>query len=353
MGITIRHRDLSNGKQKIYLDIVQDKKRKTETTKWWRYKKPKTQEERDHNKKADQLASMLKAEKDKELVFGEYDFLKVKNTRTDFIELFREEADARFRTRGAKSNTYCSFKHFCNFTNNRCSIKDINKAFVESFRDYLLSVVSQNCSAIYFKRFKRQLERAVDKGMLTYNPAKEVKNIQIIQPHREMLTIEEVKILVEHPCGNELIKRMFLFSCFTGLRIGDLKAIKWKHVHGDMLVFHPQKTKYKQHSLYLIENAKRWMGVAGKPEEHIFPWPYQSNLYDTLREWVYSAGITRRITWHAARHTLASMLLNTDGNIVAVQKILCHSRIDTTMIYAKIYEKNVISAMKGLDTVIK
>ncbi|GHA67844.1 tyrosine-type recombinase/integrase [Pontibacter akesuensis] len=351
MGITVRHRKLSNGKQKIYLDIVQAKKRKTETTKWQRYEKPRTQDEKEHNRKVDQLAEMLRADREKELFYGEYDFKKASSAKADFIELFREEADERFRKRGAKSNTYCSFKHFCKFTNNKCSVKDIDAAFVKSFRDYLLTVVGQNCASTYFKRFKRQLERAVKKGMLSYNPAEEVKNIQEVLPYRERLTIEEVKMLAEHPCKCNLIKSMFMFSCFTGLRVGDLKAIKWKHIQGDTLVFRPQKTKYKLHTLQLIGNAKRWLGEEGKPEDNIFPWPYESNRYEALREWIYSAAITRRITWHTARHTFASMLLNTGGNIVAIQKLLCHSRMETTMRYAKVYDITVMETVGALDSI--
>lgn len=351
MGVTIRFRSLKEGKEKVVLDIVKDKSRSSETTEWWRYQKPKTQEEKLHNKKIDALASSLKAKREIDLITGDYDFLKAKVGKVDFMDLFKEEADARFRKRGAKSNTYCCYLHFTRFTGGKCSIKDIDIEFIETFQAYLKTKVSQNCASIYYKRFKRQIERAVKKGMLTYNPAEEVANIQEIEPHRERLTAEEVKILIEAQCKNDVIKNMFLFSCFTGLRVSDLMAIKWKNIEGDQLVFHPVKTKVKEHIIYLNDNAKRWMGEQGKPNDFIFHWPWKGNRYDLLREWVWTSGISRKVTWHTARHTFATLLLSMNGNIVAVKEALGHSRLDTTMIYAKMSNMNLINAVKSLDLI--
>jgi len=47
---------------------------------------------------------------------------------------------------------------------------------------------------------------------------------------REYLTVEEIKRLIDAPCRREDMKAAFLFSCFCGLRIMDIKLLKWKHI---------------------------------------------------------------------------------------------------------------------------
>jgi len=68
-----------------------------------------------------------------------------------------------------------------------------------------------------------------------------------------------------------------------------------------------------------------------------------------LAQWMMKAGITKKITFHSARHTYATLLLTKNVDITVVSKLLGHSDIKTTQIYAKVIDKRKIDAAKIFD----
>jgi len=70
---------------------------------------------------------------------------------------------------------------------------------------------------------------------------------------------------------------------------------------------------------------------------------------ETLKSWILAAGITKRVTFHVGRHTNATLLLSLGVPIETVSKILGHSDIQTTQIYAKVIDKNKREAVSKLD----
>ena len=172
------------------------------------------------------------------------------------------------------------------------------------------------------------------------------------QAEREFLTIEEVKKVMNTPCRYELVKKAFLFSCFTGLRYSDMKALNWSEIHKAA----DGKTEYIDHiqvktkdrvTIPLSEETKKWMPERVKGIDNIF---HNLKITSTtvevaLKEWMQAAGITKHITYHCSRHTAATMLLTLGASIYVVSKILGHKSVKMTEIYAKIVDK------KKLETV--
>ena len=72
----------------------------------------------------------------------------------------------------------------------------------------------------------------------------------------------------------------------------------------------------------------------------IFPVKWNGHLTDDIMRWTKKAGITRRITFHTARHTAATMNLTLGADITTVSKLLGHARIVTTMIYAEVLNES-------------
>lgn len=77
---------------------------------------------------------------------------------------------------------------------------------------------------------------------------------------------------------------------------------------------------------------------------------YGSAINTELLRWCMKAGITKHITFHCARHTAATLLLEAGADLYTVMKILGHKDIRTTQIYAKIVDKKLKEVSNLLPT---
>jgi integrase len=240
--------------------------------------------------------------------------------------------------------------------------QDFTLKMLGKFRSYLLDRVAdggvkfcQNTAAAYLKKLKTVAFIASDAGLIRREVVNKIPQIDLEDFERQWLTTDEVKVLLqdlkENPTDT-LFKRAFLFACAVSLRFGDLATVTWGHVQDGRLVFKPGKNQGKK-TLYLKLNETA-LGLMGEPkadDQVIFPVKYSSALNDKLNLWILGAGIKKkgRITWHSGRHTCATMLMKKNKNVVAVQKILGHSRTETTLIYAKVVIPELDDALDALD----
>lgn len=197
----------------------------------------------------------------------------------------------------------------------------------------------------YFKFVTAVLNKASSKGLIAVNPvaALEIRERpQGQSPERTFLSLDEVSRLIDTPCpAYPILKNMFLFACFTGLRSSDVKALTWKKVDDNMIGTTMQKT---QKAIYIpiSNNARRWLperGSAG-PEDKVFTGcPTINTVCRTIDKWAKDAGIDKHVTFHIARHTFATLSLEYGADLYTVSKLLGHQRVTTTQIYAKIVDK--------------
>ena len=197
----------------------------------------------------------------------------------------------------------------------------------------------------YFKFVTAVLNKASSKGLIAVNPvaALEIRERpQGQSPERTFLSLDEVSRLIDTPCpAYPILKNMFLFACFTGLRCSDVKALTWKKVDDNMIGTTMQKT---QKAIYIpiSNNARRWLperGFAG-PEDKVFTgYPTINTVCRTIDKWAKDAGIDKHVTFHIARHTFATLSLEYGADLYTVSKLLGHQRVTTTQIYAKIVDK--------------
>lgn len=205
------------------------------------------------------------------------------------------------------------------------------------------------------------LNTAVREGLMDFNPLKRLSSKEkfpVKEKEREFLTIEEVHKLIDTPCCNDNVKLAFLLSCFTGLRLSDIRKLKWSDVQktpdgsAQYIGIRMQKTQNLV-NVPLSQEALRCMPPR-EPNEPIYTLPAgTSNICLILDKWVKTAGINKHITYHCSRHSFATMLLTLNADIYTVSKLLGHGNVNTTQIYAKIVDKKKVDTVNLIDTMFK
>ena len=325
--------------------------------------KPKTPLDRQSNKDTLQLAKSIKAKRELEIKNGLYGFENEFKQSTNFVDYFIEQTEKRKESAGNYGIWDSTLKHIIRFAGTKISFKEIDQDFCENFRDYLKDTVkkssgqplSSSSVASYFSKFRACLKEAVRKKIILSNPAIDVNNPRIIENIREYLTLEELKEIVKAECRYDVLKRAFIFSCLTGLRWSDINNLKWselqKTTDGYRITFHQQKTKGLQY-LDLSEQARGYLGEAGNPEDRVFTGlKYSSYVNVELTKWMMRAGVTKNITFHCARHTFAVLQLSLGTEIFTLSKLLGHSELKTTQIYAKIIDEKKREAVNKIPDI--
>jgi site-specific recombinase XerD len=307
---------------------------------------------------ADGVRSIRQKEYDNADLYTEKEAeLAVQNQRQqiDFIEYFSKVSKDRHRN--SSQSIIVNWNRVGEllklFTNNQpLPFSQINLSKAEEIRRFMLTApcggnkkgtVSHNTAATYYSIFKAGLKQAFVDGYLIVDISAKIKGIQDQESRREHLSVEELNILAETPCDRPILKRAALFSALTGVRHCDIQKLKWKEIQvvGEQvrLNFTQQKTKGVEY-MPISEQAYQLCGEPGKPEQLVFEdLPDPSWISGPLKRWIKSAGITRNITFHCFRHTYATLQLAGGTDIYTVSKMLGHTNVKTTQIYAKVVDE--------------
>ena len=155
----------------------------------------------------------------------------------------------------------------------------------------------------------------------------------------------------------EDVKRAYLFSCYCGLRLSDVYALRWKDIALDGEQYRVTTVMKKTAApiyLPLSRQAVRWLperGEAGDDETVFAGLPAEPNINKVLAKWVSKAGIPKKICYHTSRHTFATMMLTLGADLYTVSKLLGHANVKTTQIYAKIIDSKKTEAVNLMDKV--
>jgi len=248
------------------------------------------------------------------------------------------------------------------FAGNILLFSQINVGRAEEFKRFLLCAprggnksgpLSQNTASTYFSIFKAALKQAFIDGYLTVDLSAKIKGIKDQESRREYLSVEELNTLVATPCERDVLKRAALFSALTGLRHCDIQKLRWKEISIDgnqaRLHFTQQKTKGVEYTP-ISEQALQLCGEPEKPEKFVFEdLPDPSWISHPLKQWIDAAGIKKKITFHCFRHTYATLQLSSGTDIYTVSKMLGHTNVKTTQIYAKVVDEKKDKAAQAIQ----
>jgi len=370
--VRIRFKQLSNGNQSIYLeyytgDVIRKEnyvggKRKYEFLKLYLIPE-RTREDKAKNEATLALAKAIQSRRIVEVQNDAHGFQNTNKSRVNLLD-YLENIGKQSAEQGSRNyartvlNTVRALKLF---RGDYIAFRDVDKEFLSEFTDYLRQMpkaskygvlktggrLSNNSVVSYYGTLRTAINRAYKEGIITVNPTKEfdfASKVRQEPSRREYLTIDELKTLINTECRHEIVKRAFLFSCLCGLRVSDIRKLRWCDLQRSggrvRLENTMQKTKEPLY-LPISDEALKWLPERGEANDSdfIFPLTHEGTVNDTLQHWAKVAGITKHISFHVARHTHATMMLTLGADLYTVSKLLGHKNIATTQIYAKIVDK--------------
>ena len=366
--VRIREKVLDGGTISLYLDMYHKGNRKKEGLKLYIIPET-TPAAKLQNKNTRKLAEQIKAQRilDSQKD-GLVDWEKLKRSRTTLLSWLEDfvTCDEKLSPSGVrpKRNAKDRVKEYlASIGKPDLLLSEVDKEFCRGFVSFLRTckiykgkkTMSDTTARLLMYRIIEAMNKAVVEGLIPSNPFKALDSKEkpkIRTARREFLTVEELKILIKTPCRYDIVKKAFLFSCFTGLRYSDMKSLRWSEIHTTAdgkarYIEHRQVKTKKTVTIPLSDEALRWMPEQMEGIDQVFHELKISpgTVEDVLKEWMKDCKIDKHITYHCSRHTAATTLLTLGANLYVVSKLLGHSSIQMTEVYAKIVDQKKVETM--------
>lgn len=371
--VRLREKKLVDGNRSLYLDIYHRGTRKYEYLKLYLIPED-TIDAKERNKETMKVAERIKAERILALQSrGMEGWDSIKKSSMTMVQWLENDYENPPKVLSESSKKWRKQirKMFALYLESihrpGLSLEELDKSICRGFIAYLRTAtnrttneprpISQTTGQKYMMELNCSLNYAVREGLIASNPFKQIESNERLtrnEKEREFLTIDEIKKLMETPCYREDVRIAFFFSCFTGLRVGDIRKFAPMHIYKsadgktEYINMEMNKTKHDV-VIPLSDEAKRWLPKPNGYKEPFFNLPVPATISLTLTNWVKAAGINKHITFHCARHTFATMMLTLGADIYTTSKLLGHNHVATTEIYAKVIDKKKFESMNNLD----
>jgi integrase len=251
-------------------------------------------------------------------------------------------------------------------------LRDLNYSFVVQFdnflRGYKLSRnkkrIGNNTIIKHIQRLRKMVTMAFHMEWIDRDPFVKYKP-SFIKKEREFLSKEELESIENYSTDIErldLVKDLFIFSSYTGIAYVDIMKLKKDNIilgiDGNKWIITkrqktntPVKVPILDQAQYLIDKYKN--NVRAAVTNTLFPSLSNQKLNSYLKEIADACKIKKNLTFHMARHTFATTVTLTNGvPIETVSKILGHTKIATTQIYARVIERKVSDDMRALKLIL-
>lgn len=369
--VKLRSKSIKNGNRSLYLDIYYKGKRKYEFLRLYLIPE-QTKADRLRNLRTLQLAHTIRlgrlAEIQKTLYLEQQSFYKQRSNLLDYIDRFTQNRKKAYQNLSSGLK-----QHLMQYKGTHIPFSQVNKPFLVGFHHYLNRTqargnlsrhqgrpLSQGTKWNYFNILSRLLNKACREGYLSTNPMHELSSNERprrAEPRKTYLTIHEVRKLAGTPLQKHPeVKKAFLFACLCGLRFSDVKRLKWSNFqtdsHGDIVAEIVQQKTGSLLYLPISDEARKQLPRTGNPDDLVFRHlPDASYTSKLLKQWTRSAGIRKRITFHVARHTFATLSLTYGAELYTISKLLGHSSIRVTQIYAEIISEKKREAVDAIPPI--
>lgn len=364
--VRLREKELANGVRSLYLDIYVNGKRSYEFLKL--YLIPETNPQaKVQNENTMRAANTIKLNRILEITNNKAGLkntsIRAKMLLKDWMETFRQAQEQK----GVKDQKLIhNTIHALTAYNINVAMRDVNRDYIIGLTNFLRNDYRsprgkklKDYSVInYLGCLRNALNMAVREDVIADNPIMKLSTqdkVKAPESQREYLTVEEVQQLEATDSPYPHIKQAFLFACYTGLRCSDVRSITWGKIvkDGEKYRLHTVMFKTKRpFYIPLSKKAMQWMPERGDKtdDDLIFEnIPVQVNTKLYLQPWLDKAGITKPITFHCSRHTFGTMMLTLGADIYTTSKLMGHTKVEVTQIYAKIINKKKDDAVSLID----
>lgn len=238
-------------------------------------------------------------------------------------------------------------------------LKDINSDFISGFEVYLRSSCNcnTNTTAKFMQFFKRIVIIARNNGWIIGDPFANYK-IRLKKVDRGYLTESELQVIIKKKLVSdrlEQVRDIFIFSCFCGLAYIDVKNLRKNNIRtsfdGSLWIMGKREKTGVSFNIPLLDIPKMILDKykGNTKDGQLLPVISNQKLNSYLKEIGDVCGIDKNLTFHLARHSFATLSLSKGVSIESVSKMLGHTNIQTTQIYARITNSKISDDMKELS----
>ena len=279
--------------------------------------------------------------------------------KSSFIPFFKHEVMTSNLKESTKRNHLSTLALLKDFKKN-VTFSDLTFEFVSSFEYFLQSKgYHTNTIAKHMKHLKRHINVAINKEYMDIQKyAFRKYKIKTVENGHTHLAPEELEKMETLQLTGRYIKYQktldaFLFCCYAGMRYSDFVNMKPENIvemHQETwLIYKSIKTGTEVRlPLYLLFNGKG-IQILNKYQANLqdfFHLRDNSNVNKELIIITRLAGLSKKVSFHTARHTNATLLIYNGVNITTVQKLLGHKSVKTTQIYTNVMDMTIISDLE-------
>lgn len=275
---------------------------------------------------------------------------------------------------GTHDKAKAVYSKLCTYLGNKdLAFDEMTVTFLKNYETYLSEKLGNSVNTIHsnIKIFRKLINDAISEDLFPYekNPFHKFK-LKLEKTTKEFLTEEEIKKIEDLELDKNSMRNhhrnIYIFATYAGgLRISDILQLRWSDYDGERILKTTQKTK-STISVKLPRKAKeiieQYKKEDYKQEDYIFPFLKNDIEYSEtalfkaisshtaytntdLKKIAKLAGIDKKIHFHTSRHTFATRALKKGMRIEYVSRLLGHSSIKTTQVYAKIVNQDLDDAM--------
>jgi integrase/recombinase XerD len=296
-------------------------------------------------------------------------------TLMDLVTYHNENMAGVLR-QGTLKNYYTTENYLKRFLVNKKKTRDIylkhiKYSFIIDFEQYLRKGPSlQNANPLnnngimkHLERLRKLMNFAMDLEWLDKNPFARYK-LKFNKHKKEFLSKEELQVFREaiiDDKGHQNVLDVFLFSCYTGLSYTDVKNLTEdnivKGIDGNYWIFTQREKNEQPVKIPILDEAwnilKKYGSYAEKNNGKLLPVYSNQKVNVYLKEIASDLDIHKNLTFHSARHTFATTVMLSNGvPIETVSKLLGHTKISTTQIYARVLEEKISLDILNLKRVL-
>lgn len=279
----------------------------------------------------------------------------------DFYGFMTGELKTRLKDKDITAGTYklqMSVLEKLKVYKKTLSFAEITPEFINKYRAYLRVSLNNKVNTIHkdLKTIKSYLNIAQRRGIIDKNPFDSVtfKQMKTSPTYCTVYELSRLWNLYDKP-GNKLKERehdtlrCFLFMSECGCRVGDFLKFSETNIVDNKLCYRAEKVRGSSNieiKVLLSPRAKRLLKEAKGKNGRLFNYIPEQNMNTLLKGIAASAGIHKTLTNHSARHTFATLFAEKTKDIASLQRLLGHARLEQTMKYVHVSEKNIDDTLR-------